>query len=360
MQATTAVFLSYRLGGADGVAVEAAKWEWALRTLGFTTRRVAGRFDDGGRAEDTLLEFLAIDAGPAPMDRGRLRRALGDAELILAENICSLPLNPGAATAAAEALADATARVVLHHHDLPWERPESAHRSDFPPAIPGALHVAISDHARGELARRGMSAHTIRNSFDSSPPPGDAAGTRARFGLSGSDLVLLQPTRAIPRKQVPAGVELAARLAAAMPDRAVRYWLTGPAEDAYGPALDRLLADSAVPIVMGRAERAVDAYAAADLVVVPSSWEGFGNPVAEAMLANRPVACAPYPVLSELLDLGLEVLPVDDADRVADFLRRPDPATLERNREVVARELSLRDLPDRLAALFAQVGWTDW
>ena len=93
---------------------------------------------------------------------------------------------------------------------------------------------------------------------------------------------------------------------------------------------------------------------------MPSSWEGFGNPVAEAMLANRPVACAPYPVLSELLDLGLEVLPVGDPDRVADFLRRPDPAILERNREVVARELSLRDLPDRLAALFAQVGWTDW
>ncbi|HEV2309205.1 MAG TPA: glycosyltransferase [Acidimicrobiia bacterium] len=360
MPPPTAVLLSYRLGGADGVAVEAAKWEWALRELGFATRRVAGRFDDDGRAEDTLWEFLAIDAGGSRIDRDGLVRTLADADLIVAENICSLPLNPVAATTAAEVLDEVSGRVVLHHHDLPWERPEYADRSDFPPAIPGAVHVAISDHAGRELARRGFAAHTVRNAFDPAPPAGDATETRRRFGLSGSDVVLLQPTRAIPRKQVSVGLELAARLAAAMPDRSLRYWLTGPAEDGYGPALERLLADAAVPVVTGRAGRAVDAYAAADLVVMPSSWEGFGNPVAEAMLAKRPVACAAYPVLEELLDLGLEVLPVDDPARVADFLRHPNSAVLDRNRAVVGRELSLRDLPHRLAALFAQVGWTDW
>src|SRR4029078_12549395 len=37
-----AVQLSYRLGGADGVAVEARKWEWALQELGFPLRPVAG------------------------------------------------------------------------------------------------------------------------------------------------------------------------------------------------------------------------------------------------------------------------------------------------------------------------------
>ena len=36
-----AVQLSYRLGGSDGVAVEARKWEWALQELGFRVRRVA-------------------------------------------------------------------------------------------------------------------------------------------------------------------------------------------------------------------------------------------------------------------------------------------------------------------------------
>ncbi len=37
-----AVSLSYRLGGADGVSIEAEKWQWALRTLGFEVRTVAG------------------------------------------------------------------------------------------------------------------------------------------------------------------------------------------------------------------------------------------------------------------------------------------------------------------------------
>jgi mannosylglucosylglycerate synthase len=356
----TAVLLSYRLGGADGVAVEAAKWEWALRVLGMSIRRVAGQFDDSGRPDDTTLEFLAIDPGRSSVDPDGLTRALADAELVVVENLCSLPLNPVAATTAAEVLGTVPGRVVLHHHDLPWERPEFAGRSAFPPPLAGAVHVAISDHARGELARRGIRAYTVRNAFDPSPPPGDRAGTRRDHSLAGSDLVILQPTRAIERKEVPVGLELAAGLAAAMPDRALRYWLTGPAEDGYGPVLEQILADAPIPVVTGRARRAVDAYAAADLVVMPSSWEGFGNPVAEAMLARRPVACAPYPVLGELLDLGLEVLPVDDAGRVARFLREPDPVLLDRNREIVARELSLHDLPDRLAALFAQVGWDDW
>ena len=57
----TAVQLSYRLGGADGVAVEARKWEWALRELGFDVRRVAGELDDDLRADDVALPFLAID-----------------------------------------------------------------------------------------------------------------------------------------------------------------------------------------------------------------------------------------------------------------------------------------------------------
>lgn len=360
MSSPTAVLLSYRLGGADGVAVEATKWEQALRTLGLSTRRVAGQFDDDGRIDDTALEFLAIGADGSPTDCEGLAQALAGAELVVVENLCSLPLNPSAATAAAEVLATVSARVVLHHHDLPWERPEYAHSSDFPPKLTDALHVAISDHAREELARRGIRAYTVRNTFDPAPPRGDRVGTRQSIGVAASDLVLLQPTRAIPRKQVPVGLELAAGLVAAMPDRQLRYWLTGPAEDGYGPALEQLLADAPIPVVMGRAGRAVDAYAAADLVVMPSSWEGFGNPVAEAMLAQRAVACASYPVLQELLDLGLEVLPVHDPARVAHFLRQPDPKLLERNREIVASELSLRSLPARLATLFAQVGWEHW
>ena len=66
MTAPVATFLSYRLGGTDGVSVETAKWEWALRELGFATRRVAGELD-AMRSDDTWLAFLSIDP-PAGAD----------------------------------------------------------------------------------------------------------------------------------------------------------------------------------------------------------------------------------------------------------------------------------------------------
>jgi glycosyltransferase involved in cell wall biosynthesis len=172
--------------------------------------------------------------------------------------------------------------------------------------------------------------------------------------------VVLQPTRAIPRKGIVAGLALVEQLDAVALESTATYWLTGPAEDGYAPVLDAILDGATVKVTRGRTDRVADAYAAADLVVMPSTWEGFGNPVVEAMLAERPVACARYPVLEELLGLGVEVLPVDDAGAVADFLRDPDPQLLRRNREIVARELSLAHLPGRLAAAFAHVGWQRW
>jgi glycosyltransferase involved in cell wall biosynthesis len=355
------VALSYRLGGRDGVSVEAKKWEWALHTLGFEVRRVAGNFDAPRERGDTRLPFLAIDppTGTRP-DVEALTVALADADLVVVENLCSLPLNLAGARAAAEVLAGFSGRVLFHHHDLPWERVEFAEIDDFPPNLPGSLHVAISEQAQRALSRRGFEAFVIRNVFETDPPVGDRNGTRRGLGFVDQDLVVLQPTRAIPRKEVGRGLRLAEQIAGLMPGRPVRFWLTGAAEDGYGPTLDELWAGARVSVTHRGVSDVADAYAAADLVVMPSSWEGFGNPVIEAMVAERPVAAAGYPVLDELRDLGLLVLPLEDPNRVASFLHRPDLGWLRRNHDVVRRELSIGGLPGRLLEAFARVGWDDW
>jgi glycosyltransferase involved in cell wall biosynthesis len=210
------------------------------------------------------------------------------------------------------------------------------------------------------FAARGITACTIRNTFDFDAPAGDRARTRAELGFGDDDVVVLQPTRAIARKDVPGGLRFAEELAALLPDRRVVYWLTGPAEDGYGPELTRVTAAAALSVVFGRAASAAGAYAAADVVVFPSTWEGFGNPVVESVIARRPLAARRYPTLEEILASGICLFDVERPDEVAAFLNAPDPAMLERNLELARRAFSLDELPRRLEAAFADLGWTAW
>lgn len=358
--ARLAVMVSYRLGGADGVAVEARKWEWALHELGFRVRRVAGELDDGVRPDDTWLPFLAIDPveGSTP-DPGALAAALAGADLVVVENLCSLPINPDASTLTADVLARHRGAVAFHHHDLPWQRAGLAAPEGIPPHRANSLHVTVNDYSRAQLENRGFTALTIRNSFDLDPPRGDRAATRFAFDFATDDLVLLQPSRAIPRKNVPAAIEFAAQIAEIASQR-VRLWITGPAEDGYDGVFARALADAAIPVTVGRAATAADAYAAADLVVYPSTWEGFGNPVIESIAQRRPIAVGSYPVLDELKAFGVELLSVDDPEGAYEWLRTPRPAVLEANVERVRPHCSLTDLPRRLAAAFETAGWEAW
>jgi len=355
----TAALLSYRLGGTDGVSVEAAKWEWALGVLGFSTRRIAGEICGPPRPDDAVLPGFAIDA-PAGADARELSPAIDGADVVVVENLCSLPLNAHASYAASDALAGHRGRIVFHHHDLPWQRARFAGLQGLPPDLPGALHVVLNDRSRAELGARGTTATTIRNTFDFDAPPGDRARTRTELGVGDDDVLVLQPTRAIARKNVPGGVSFAEELAPLVSDRRVVYWLTGPAEDGYGPELARLMAATTLPVVVGRAASAAAAYAAADVVVFPSTWEGFGNPVVESMIARRPLAAHRYPVLKEILATGLRVFDVDRPAEVATFLAAPDRGMLERNVGLARRRFSLTDLPGRLDAAFAGHGWTAW
>lgn len=361
MRDPIAAICSFRLGGSDGVSIEATKWEWALRTLGFSVRRVAGDFGDGLRPDDTWLPFLAIDpptgAEPEP---DALAASLAGVDLVVVENLCSLPLNPKAATTAADALASHDGRVLFHHHDLPWERPHLVHLDAFPPRRPNSLHVTINSQARDALATRGIDSTVIRNAFDLDPVPGDRRETRATKGFAPTDLVVLQPTRAIPRKEVGAGIRFAETIAAARPEQIVRFWITGPAEDGFDDEFAHLVDAAAVPVASGRASTPADAYAAADIVVLPSSWEGFGNPVIEALIAGKPLAVARYPVLHELLALGLTIPDLRDPAAVARELESPDPRVIDSNRACLRAHFDLQDLPGRIHDALRAVGWDRW
>jgi len=54
-----------------------------------------------------------------------LETALADADLVIVENLASLPLNLDARDVLYHVLEGR--RALFHHHDLPWQRPHLAH-----------------------------------------------------------------------------------------------------------------------------------------------------------------------------------------------------------------------------------------
>jgi mannosylglucosylglycerate synthase len=260
----------------------------------------------------------------------------------------------------------------LHHHDLPWQRPHLAHLG-APPDDASWAHVTINELSRRELAAHGILATTIYNSFDPDPDPDGVAtddyrgggGVRQALGIPQQARLLLQPTRALARKNIAGGLALAAAVGGT-------YWLLGPAEDGYGPELDRLVAGAQCPVVLGAGSGAgagagagagsgagagagaggltiADAYAACDAVLLPSTWEGFGNPSIESATYRRPLAIGPYPVAAELSAFGFRWFDSAEPAPLAEWLDHPDTELLDHNQRIAREHFNLADLPRRLA-----------
>jgi glycosyltransferase involved in cell wall biosynthesis len=259
-----------------------------------------------------------------------------------------LPLNPHAAQAVAAVCAGRP--TLLHHHDLPWQRPHLAHLPP-PPDDPAWAHVTINELSRAQLASRGLQASTIYNTFDPDPPTGDRVATRRALGVADEDPVLLQPTRALARKNIPAALALADAVGGT-------YWLLGPAEDGYGPELERLIGQARGAVVLGEPEGGcsiADAYAACDLVLLPSSWEGFGNPSVESATYRRALAIGDYPVAAELAAFGFRWFSPGEPGPVAAWLDDPDEELLAHNQRVAAEHFNVADLPKRLAGVLERM-----
>jgi mannosylglucosylglycerate synthase len=332
--------VSYRLGMADGVSVTAGQWVRALRRLGIRVRTVAGE----GRA-DVLVDSLAVDS-PRPPTPVELAAALDDVDVVVVDNVCSLPMNPAVGEALADYLRGRPA--VMRHHDLPWERPHYAALRSWPRTDPAWRHVTINELARRELwRRRGIAASTVYHGFVERPCPGQRVAVRRRMRV-GDEPLVLQPTRAIARKGIAAGLALTRAIGGT-------YWLTGPVEDGYEAELDALLAAGRVP-VRRRLPFEVGmpgAYAACDAVVLPSSWEGFGLPLIESALHRRPIAVGAFPVAGELAAFGFRWFDAADPQPLAAWLAAPDQELLDGNEAVARARFGIDALVRRLELLLS-------
>ena len=140
-------------------------------------------------------------------------------------------------------------------------------------------------------------------------------------------LLIVQPTRVVPRK----GIELAIELVGRLKDPDAVLLITSPAGDEgldYLVELERMAdvlnvrlryaADRFAPDHEGTPIRPAhslhDAYLAADLITYPSLYEGFGNALIEAIFYGTPVVVNRYPVYeADIRPLGLKFVELDGA-----------------------------------------------
>ncbi|HEX9799339.1 MAG TPA: glycosyltransferase family 1 protein [Thermoanaerobaculia bacterium] len=181
--------------------------------------------------------------------------------------------------------------------------------------------LAVSAATRAELEERfgGLAARvvTVSNGVDDRfrrPLAGGELGERlARFSLAPGYFLFVGNPK--PHKNLDRLLAAHRRLAAA--------------RGAAVPALVVVGGDAAASAAVGVVRLGVVAeddlpalYRGALALVVPSLWEGFGLPAAEAMACGTPVAAADRGALPEVIgDAGL-LFPPDDVDAIAAALAR--------------------------------------
>jgi glycosyltransferase involved in cell wall biosynthesis len=409
-------FVSTRLAGSDGVSLEVAKWVKMLEAMEMECFFFAGESEwpaekthlvpEAHFAHEAIEEVNLTLMGATTRSSKSSRRVYElksllkeqieafvdrfDLDLLIAENVLSLPMNIPLGLALTEFIAERDFPVIAHHHDFAWERQRYAIsaasdylRMAFPPTLRSVRHVVLNSFASRQLAlRTGSNSALIPNVMDFETPPAKpdeyAAGLRADFGIGDDDYLMLQPTRIVPRKRI----ELAINLAHRMGERAVLLISHEAGDEGleYKHFLEEYAESQGVRVLFGhgrinhvrrenREGRKVyslaDAYAAADIVTYPSRIEGFGNAVLEAVYYRRPLVMSAYEIFkADIQPKGFRVVEFDDY--ISDATVRQTRTLLDdgplvsemvsTNYELGRRFYSFRALAENLLPLLRDVG----
>lgn len=350
-----AAFLSFRFSNTDGVSAVARSWIDAFQGFGFETVTVSGQ-----TGSDRVVPGMGLEpSGAAPSEIAQdLGTALQDVDIVVVENLLTIPMNLDASEAARRVLQGR--RALIHHHDPPWHRERFSQVTALPVDSPGWIHVSINRVLQRELAERGINSTMIYNGFRIPDPTALAnrdavrSGVRAMLGVRDDEMLVAHPVRAIERKNVPVAIELCEYLGAT-------YWLLGPAEEDYASELDRLVQSAKCRVIHQSVESQFEIYAACDHVTFPSTWEGFGNPPIEASLHRRSVSIGRYPIGSELRDLGFQWLDAHDPAAVraalVDATGPESMAALDHNERVARQHFSFERMTQALHGLLSEAGW---
>ncbi|QNN22809.1 glycosyltransferase family 4 protein [Planctomycetales bacterium ZRK34] len=408
-------FISTRFAGTDGVSLESAKWAQVLWDM---DRHVsfwyAGRLDRAPEASWCVPEAYFTHPANVWINQrvlGRRTRSRVvtrrireladflkdslydfmerfDLDLLIPQNVLTIPMHIPLGLAVTELIAETGIPSIAHHHDFYWERVrfqgtsiDDYLDSAFPPRLGSIQHVVINQGQREELAwRKGIPAVLLPNVFDFEQPPPQidhySSDLRQEIGLEPDDVMILQPTRIVPRK----GIEHAIKMVQMLGDPRYKLVISHDAGDEgfdYFHVLSELAHEAGVDIrfistrigevrqidVEGRKIYTLwDLYPHADFVTYFSTYEGFGNALLEAIYFKIPLAINRYEIFARDIEpLGLRIPTIDNlvTRRVVEDVRQliEDRAyrqqTVDHNYSIASRFFSYAVARRKLNALIS-------
>lgn len=328
--------LAGRGGAPKGVAMARIR-DVDSRSAAVERDRAALMRGDRTKAHDALVARLVE----------RIRPLVAKADRVVVHNVMTMPINLALTEALARLAPDFPGRFIAWTHDLAhFDSRYDAYRHPGEPwslvdrALPGFRYVTVSAERADQLAElTGLARERISvvtNGIDVPTAIGLAPESRAlftRFHFTDADPLLLLPARITPRKRIEAAIDATAALrrrgwspmlvvtgGVGPHDSRNRAYLADLVKRAKGVKGVILLAAEGITIDY---HVVVDLYGLADVLVFPSTHEGFGLPVLEAGLHRLPIVCSDIPALREIGGDEPHYVPPDaDGELIARTIER--------------------------------------
>lgn len=376
----------FRIGKTDGVSLEIAAWKNLMEKSGakvylcggdqsiganFVINHFEYQLDEqifkiGENAfngwknysgeDDFKSEFLKIQHQLE--DKFCQVLKLVNPDLIIVSNVFSVGENLPAAGALAKTLLSVRIPTLLVHHDFYWDNnrftnPSCQFVKDylewfFPPRANHLRHACINSLAQNELyRRRGIKAFLLPDTVDFNRHFKDhnASCSRllARYGVNDSDLVILQATRIVRRKNIELSIDFVKELSnkqrlttlmkeglyngkgfdplrgrvvlvlGGYAERRDQEYLSLLLKYAKKQAVHCIYLNGDINTGTSVEENLFNLYNYACLITYPSEKEGFGNQFLEAVLSRTPIVIYEYPVFkSDIRPKGFSVISLGD------------------------------------------------
>lgn len=360
----------YRYGKTDGVSLQMAAWKEILRQNGIEVLVCAGPKSE--QADFIVEEFeplLNPDTYRLYKQAFKLEPEFNETEFrknflemtqilyqqfkkvftqvqpdrVMVSNVFSVGLHLPAAVALAQVLDETGIQTMAIHHDFYWEsvrfhQPacplvEDCLQTYLPPKRQWLKHFCINTLAQKELWQRkqieaGLLPDTHNFDLDYRDNEGHCRSVLETAGVIDKDLVVLQATRIVRRKNIELAIDLLKILQDRIQEtgkaRAVLV-MCGYAEKCDLDYQDKLFdyaQEKGVWILHLQEVSArpdpnkcdlYNLYDRADVVTYPSEYEGFGNQFLEAVAARKPIVVFEYPVYkSDIKPQGFEIISLGD------------------------------------------------